>query len=79
MHTVKIATSPELIAKMFTTGYQPFPFKCIEGLPKGAVLVNAFVNRYGDLELHFEHPEFPVIAEGADPTQIRPLFASLYK
>ncbi len=67
-HIAKVAISRELLADMMTTGYQPTPFKCIEGLPAGAILVNAFINSYDDLELHFEHASFPVGESIITPT-----------
>ena len=71
---IKITMTPEVPTEMLTEGHVCAPFKCAIGLPKGSVLVNAFINKQDHLEFHFEHPSFPIIQEGEEPTPMKPTF-----
>jgi hypothetical protein len=67
-HVAKVFVTPEVITDMLTVGNKARAHECIQGLPEGAVLVNAFINRRDELELHFSHSTFPLVDEGAEPT-----------
>jgi hypothetical protein len=66
-HIGIVRVSPELIADHLTPGSTRRPCSIVEGLPAGAVLVNACIGRYGDVEFHYSHESFPEVQEGAYP------------
>jgi hypothetical protein len=64
-HATSISVSPELVTSLLTEGYiSTGGVRCTGGVPPGSVLVNAFINHFDDLELHFEHPNLPEVLEG---------------
>jgi len=75
VHRKMLLVSIELWQEMMTTGWEAHA-RCIEGLPEGAVFVDARYNpEIMALALFFDHPSFPAV-QGAVPT-FRPTFGKL--
>jgi hypothetical protein len=61
VHRKMVPISIELWQEMMTTGWESH-FRCIEGLPEGAVFVDARYNpEMMSLVLFFDHPSFPAV------------------
>lgn len=77
-HAVHVNVTPELIVDFVTDGYQPKPFRCVKGLPKGAKLTGAHWDSLRCLlALRFEHPSLPKVVDGTMPDEIFPIYETI--
>jgi hypothetical protein len=56
-----VIVSREFVTEMVTTGHVSGAAVCVDGLPPGARLILASLERNGDLRLLFEHESFPEV------------------